>query len=204
MNGSSMVRASSNWLKWGLLASSLVVASVAWGASRGITAAQEGKVVRSGPARVDLSLTRLYTSWGQLKDDASLVVVGTAISQHADGTRAGLPWTLTTVRVDQALRNVSGEVAQTVDVHQLGTTAASGPVVVDDFPLLTVGNRYLLFLTRNVLEPSNYNLVGAYQGLFKVSGDGSVSSASQDAASTGMVVRGEKLADVIAAIGAQR
>lgn len=148
---------------------------------------------------VETSLTRLFRSYGELKGGASLVVLGTANAQQVSSTagRTGMAWTDTTVRVDQVLFQRDANTPQTVVVRQAGGIAGNAQVVADDIPPMTIGERYLLFLVPDVLDPSKYYIVGAHQGGFHVGTDNAVNSLAQDAAGTGLPIHDVPLDQVI-------
>jgi len=143
-----------------------------------------------------------FRSWGALKGASDLIVVGTAGAQRTTADDHNIPWTATTVRIDRSLQ---GDIApgHSVDVRQTGGVTPDGTDIhIQDFPLLTPGTRYLLFLTPAVVVPAQFYPVGALCGVFTISPDDLVDSYNDAAADIGVAVRGIPLEPLTATIHA--
>lgn len=138
---------------------------------------------------IGFSFANSFTSWGELKGASTLIVLGTAGTHHASGGSATeAPWTTTPVHVERLLKGDSGG-TKTVLIRQLGGVGPDGSLWSStDFPLLTPGQRYLLFLTPSLLQDQYYP-VGAPQGVFSVTLDGRVNSYSAVVARVGVSVQ---------------
>jgi hypothetical protein len=146
-----------------------------------------------------ISIAKTFKSWGELKGASTLIAFATAGTQQGEIGVQGFPWTTTSVHVEQVLRG-SAQVGQTVLVRQVGGTAGGRTDVADEFPLLSPGTRYLLFLTPSPLSGQWYP-VGAFQGVFTVSADGMVNSLVGGTAG-GMTVKDMALSEVVQAVQA--
>lgn len=121
------------------------------------------------------SLAHNFGSLAELKGGATLVVLGTVVSQQNEVDAYGVPSTLSMFQVQQTLFGAQLEGTSLV-VRQLGGVGADGAKWRDDeFPPLTSGARYVLFLTP-ALSQGEYYTVGAYQGVFAVDSNGDVTS----------------------------
>ena len=106
------------------------------------------------------------------------------------------------MRIDRSLQ---GDIApgHFVDVLQTGGVTPDGTdIYIQDFPLLTPGTRYLLFLTPAVVVPDQFYPVGALRGVFTISPDDMVDSYNDAAAEIGVAVRGTPLEQLTATIRA--
>jgi len=148
----------------------------------------QGKAMRPTRILAHASLAYNFRTWGQLKAMTDLAVVGVAGSQSMVSGPQQMPWTDTTVEVQQILLNRSGVAPAEVVVRQLGGMFHNVPVSSTDFPLLAPGTRYLFFLTRDVLDSSKYFTVGSFQGVFAISPDGQVNSLAKRGDGVGVVV----------------
>ncbi len=152
------------------------------------------------------SLARTFKTWGSLKGAATLIVVGTAGSQNIeldpsleqlpDGTSYHLPWTATTIQVERVLKG-SQTGLQTVLVRQRGSLTTENPrVISEDFPLLTTGQRYLLFLVLSEV-PGEFYPTGSFQGVFSVNAEGGVNPFTADGGTLGVPVHNAPLAQTL-------
>ena len=143
-----------------------------------------------------------FRSWGALKGASDLIVAGTAGAQRTTADDHNIPWTATTVRIDRSLQ---GDIApgHSVDVRQTGGVTPDGTDIhIQDFPLLTPGTRYLLFLTPAVVVPDQFYPVGAPRGVFTISPDDMVDSYNVAAVEIGVAVRGIPLEQLTTTIHA--
>lgn len=143
-----------------------------------------------------------FRSWGALKGASDLIVVGIASAQHTTVDDHNLPSTATTIQIDHSMQ---GDIApgHSVDVRQTGGVTPDGTDIhLQDFPLLTPGTRYLLFLTPAGVVPAQFYPVGALCGVFTISPDDMVDSYNDAAAEIGVAVRGLPLAQLTATIHA--
>ncbi len=150
-----------------------------------------------------MHLAREYPSWGHLKGASALIVLGAASAQHTETpTGVGdIPWTTTTVQVERSL-SAAAAAPQTVLIRQAGGVDTNGvPSKSVDFPLLTSGDRYLLFLTPSPIA-GQYYTVGAPQGVFRIDPDGLANSFTDEAAQIGVSVHGLPLDRLISAVQA--
>jgi len=86
---------------------------------------------------------------------------------------------------------------QTVVVKQIGGRTSDGTQwVMDGFPLLKIGTRYVLFLTPS-LTPNVFYTVGAPQGVFVTNANGEVDSLTEPNIQTGVSVQHVALATFI-------
>ncbi|HCI79270.1 MAG TPA: hypothetical protein DHW02_06245, partial [Ktedonobacter sp.] len=100
---------------------------------------------------------------------------GTVNTQAVSTADHGTVYTISTIRVEHAFMSKS-VAPQTVLVRQQGGVAPDGTQwIVDDFPLLKIGSRYILYLTPSPYGAEFYP-VGAPQGVFVVNANTSVSS----------------------------
>jgi hypothetical protein len=119
------------------------------------------------------------TSWGQLKGLSSLVVIGvTGDPQPASPQFQGHPlfkedWVQTPVHIHRVLVNTGRAVPPMVSILQMGKASTPNAPVISNFPILSAGTRYLLFLTPSPISGQWYP-VGAPQGVFSVAADGRV------------------------------
>ena len=127
--------------------------------------------------RYEASIYPNITSWGQLKGLSSLVVIGvTGAPQPADPQFQGHhlfkeDWTQTPVGIERVLVNTGGAVPPTVSILQMGKPSTPDAPVISDFPILSAGTRYLLFLTPSPI-PGQWYPVGAPQGVFTIAASG--------------------------------
>ena len=143
-----------------------------------------------------------FRSWGALKGASSLIVVGMASAQRTTADDHNIPWTATAVRIDRSLQ---GDIAPglSVDVLQTGGVTPDGTDIhIQDFPLLTPGIRYLLFLTPAIVVPDQFYPVGALRGVFTISPDGVVDSYNDAAADIGVAVKAIPLEQLTATVHA--
>jgi hypothetical protein len=73
----------------------------------------------AGIARIDMSLVRAYKTWRDLKNDAKYVVVATAGAQQTQVATKNLPWTTTTMNIDQVVVSKDGTKPTALLVRQL-------------------------------------------------------------------------------------
>jgi hypothetical protein len=124
---------------------------------------------------LDGSLAHTYKSLGELKGDSTLIVVGTVSNQQTAVGNHGIPYTNSTFLIERTVMSKSSP-SQTILVRQMGGVTSDGTQwVVEGFPLLQTGSRYVLFLTP-ALSPGEFYTVGAPQGVFTVSAGDTVSS----------------------------
>ena len=172
-----------------------------FGGARQAAVARPAAVTGQMRMGMHLSIAKPFPSWGALKGAATFIVLGTAGAQQSTVDQHGQPWTTTTVQVERSLA-AKGTADATVRVRQLGGVTPNGTLAQsEDFPLLTVGGRYLLFLTPSPLS-GEYYPVGAPQGVFAVTADGHVNSFSAVAAQIGVPVSGATLDQIIQLIQA--
>lgn len=145
-----------------------------------------------------MSLAEEFTSWGQLKGASTLIVLATAGTQETQANAHRFPWTTTTFHIDRTLLNREGAEIRTVLVRQLGPAGANR-ILTGGFPVFQPGAQYLLFLTPTTIIPDVYYPVGSFQGVFRVTEEGSVHSIS---AETGVVVHDAALDAIIEAVAA--
>ncbi len=149
-------------------------------------------------SHLDISIAKTFKSWGELKGASALIVLGTAGAQQSQTGDHGFPWTTTTIHLDRILRG-SAPTSQTLLVRQVGGAAGGTVEVADEFPLLSPGTRYLLFLTLSPIAGQWYP-VGAFQGAFTVSTDGRVNSFVPGGTAGGINVHDQPLDKVIQAV----
>ncbi len=162
----------------------------------GIVALRPTPVVRSSvPAntpshvvKINLTLAHTYTSLKELKKDSTLIVLGNVQAQQTFIGAHGVPYTISTFNVERTVMSKSTP-SQTVRVRQAGGVTPDGTRwYSEDFPLLQISVRYILFLTPS-LDPAVLYPVGAPQGVFTVSASNTVSSFSE----VGVLVKGVPL-----------
>ena len=153
----------------------LVAAIAVVGTSRITT--NQPKVAAAPKIEIDhVSLGHVYSNWSEIKGASTLVVIGTAgIPQPAHPHFVGHHmaseiWTQTPITVE---RTLLGSASQSLSILQSGQPSTAALVVESDFPILTQGTRYLLFLTPSPI-PGQWYPVGAPQGVFPISGDAKV------------------------------
>jgi hypothetical protein len=143
------------------------------------------------------------TSWGQLKGLSSLVVIGVAgAPQPANPRFQEHPlfkedWTQTPVYIQQVLVSTGGAVPPTVSILQTGKPSTPDEPVTSDFPILSAGTRYLLFLTPSPIRGQWYP-AGAPQGVFSVTAGGRVNMYTGQ----GLQIHNAALDQVVAAVRA--
>ena len=146
--------------------------------------------------RIQASLAHNFTSLGELKGASTLIVVGTMITQKTEIGNHGTPWTLSTLSIERTLMGKSA-VGQTVVVKQMGGRTSDGTQwIMDGFPLLKIGTRYVLFLTPS-LTLNVFYTVGAPQGVFLTNTNGEVDSLAGPNIPTGVAVQHVALATFI-------
>ncbi|HZS76637.1 MAG TPA: hypothetical protein VFA41_08475 [Ktedonobacteraceae bacterium] len=124
--------------------------------------------------KIEASLAREYHSIAALKRDSSLIIRAVVLSQKTVVTNQHQVWTVSTVSVERVLLgNVA--VKTTLGIKQLGGTANGVQYVFDEFPLLSIGAHYWVFLTPSE-EPGVFYPVGAYQGVFFIDTNNTVSA----------------------------
>lgn len=127
---------------------------------------------------------RVTVSWAQDVESprdglakADVVLIGRVIgisSEGADAESPALPATTFTLSVERALKGTPGVVIQ---VKQTGGRDTSGALtIVDDDPLLTVGEHDLLFLHRITSGPyaGAYFVIGGADGRIAIAADGTL------------------------------
>lgn len=126
------------------------------------------------------SLSHVYSTWSELKAASTLVIIGTTGTpqpthpQFEGHQVASETWTQTPISIE---RTLLGSAPQSLTILQMGQPSTSALDVESDFPILTSGVRYLLFLTPSPIAGQWYP-VGATQGVFPVTGDGKVNMYS--------------------------
>lgn len=121
------------------------------------------------PGHIEGSRVKTYNSIQQLSRDSALIVVALATGSHAEGADQGIPYTTTTVNVQNVLKGAAGS---TLKVRQLGnsTTVTGG----EFDPLLVAGQSYVLFLNAFTYGPGQetgeYVVVGGSAGLYTLAG----------------------------------
>ncbi len=152
----------------------------------GIVALRPTPVVRSNvPAntpshvvKIDITLAHTYTSLKELKKDSTLIVLGNVQTQQTFIGAHGVPYTISTFNVERTVMSKSTP-SQTVHVRQAGGVTPDGTKwYSEEFPLLQIGSRYILFLTPSP-DPAVLYPVGAPQGVFTVSASNAVNSFSE-------------------------
>lgn len=123
----------------------------------------------------DASIAHTYMSLNELKSASTLIVMGTVVGQKSSVGNHGIVYTVSTLRVERILLG-KPTTSSTVQVRQQGGIAPDGTRwIVEDFPLLNIGSRYILYLTPSPYAVEFYP-VGAPQGVFVVNTNSSVSS----------------------------
>jgi hypothetical protein len=162
-------------------------------------------IIRHPVDHYEVLLYPHVTSWGQLKGLSSLVVIGvTEVPQPANPQFQEHPlfkedWTQTPVHIQQVLVSTGGAVPPTVSVLQAGKPSTPDAPVTSDFPILSEGARYILFLTPSPI-PGQWYPVGAPQGVFTITADGHVNTYTGQ----GLQIHNATLDQVIAAIQAAK
>ena len=137
---------------------------------------------------IDATFAHNYTSLGEMKGASTLIVLGTVTGQTMVIGSHGVPSTLSTLVIERTLKHTSATV-QTVVIKQLGGVTPDGSRwIVENFPSLTIGTRYVLFLTPS-LNPGVFYPVGAPEGIYPVSTGGAVNSFTTEAAHMGIAIQ---------------
>ncbi|MCL4545639.1 MAG: hypothetical protein M1118_13770 [Chloroflexi bacterium] len=119
------------------------------------------------PQFVAASREKAYHSSQQLNDDAIGVVLVTATSTRSVEQIGTVPYTVSVVKVDQALRGAID--GPRIELRQMGSSGGNLRIA-DAAPLVQAGNSYVVFLQRFTYGPGKdtdqYIPVGGSPGLF--------------------------------------
>lgn len=130
-------------------------------------------------AHIEDARLKGYDSIDALAHDATAVVLIEATAKTSEGSNGGIPFTVSTVRVDQVLRgSVTG--STTVDIRQLGTRNSNL-----GYALVRAEQRYVAFLVSYRFpedEQPEWLIVGESAGLFELNGN-AVTKVDRDVAS---------------------
>jgi len=147
-----------------------------------------------------------YNSWDALRNASDAVVLGLAMAQQVDLSGRGDPrWTRTTIREEiNVLRETNTQ--RIWHVRQPGGVTAEGiRCVAPAFPLLDIGDRYILFLKHLVADlfiPVGAPYIGGPHGVFTVDEHDSVNSFTPGCMQISVPVSNALLESVIQAIQA--
>lgn len=127
----------------------------------------QGMAGGGSPIHVDAVRAKSYHSIQDLNADSIAVVRITATNTRSVEQIVAVPYTVTVVKVDQALRGAVG--GPTIKLRQMGSPS-SAVVIEDGVPLVQPGQSYVAFLLRFTYGPGRatdqYTPVGAGAGLF--------------------------------------
>ena len=127
----------------------------------------------------EASLAHVYHSLSEMKKSSTIIVLGTVSAQSVVVGLHGVPDTLSTIQVERVLMNALAN-PKTILVRQTGGVAPNGTQwVLQDFPLLQISSRYILFLTTGQ-NPGEFYPVGAPQGVFVVGSNNQVNSLTRE------------------------